>query len=161
MKARLLGFTLIEILIVIVILGVLSSLISGNFINSLKKGNDTKRKTDLDQVRKALELFYEDSGTYPSFTGNKIPANESFCLNDDCGAGSKVYMQKLPSDTKSGCFYAYYTDAKTYYKIYSFIENPDDNGGGVKQAGYGVSCCSDGTKCKYGISSPNLGPSEL
>lgn len=165
------GFTLIELLIVIVILGVLSSLIVGNFINSIKKGDDTKRKTDLEQIRKAIELYYEDNKVYPAFTylGNPQipPATEptSLCINyptpNNCstGNGGKVYMQKLPTDTNANCYYRYETDGLTWYKIYSYIENTDDNGPGVKIYGYhdGALSCGCGP-CRFAISSPNTDP---
>ena len=51
------GFTLIELLLVIIILGVLSALITGNFFTSLKKGRDAKRKADLEQTQRALEMY--------------------------------------------------------------------------------------------------------
>jgi len=154
------GFTLIELLIVVTILGILSAFISGNFTNSLKKGADAKRKTDLEQIRQALELYYEDTGSYPQFANNKIPTNnQSLCyLNDPTKCSIKLYMQKLPTDTKSDCYYAYLTDGKTYYKLYSMIENELDNGPGVLQGGYGINCCNNGLKCKFGLASPNTTP---
>ena len=157
------GFTLIELLIVIVILGVLASLITGNFIVSLKKGNDAKRKTDLQEISKAIELYYEDWGTYPTFTGNKIPTTAtSLCYaNDTSKCSTKIYMQKLPTDAKSDCYYAYFTDGKTYYKIYSYIENELDSGPGVRQGGYTPICCGETIKCKFALSSPNVNSTDL
>ena len=49
------GFTLIELLLVIIILGILAALISGNLINSLVKGRDARRKSDLQNIQKAVE----------------------------------------------------------------------------------------------------------
>ncbi len=60
------GFTLLELVIVIVLLGILSALISGNFITSLKKGRDSRRITDLEQIQKSLEMYYEDQKAYPT-----------------------------------------------------------------------------------------------
>ncbi|PIP15252.1 hypothetical protein COX47_00635, partial [Candidatus Roizmanbacteria bacterium CG23_combo_of_CG06-09_8_20_14_all_35_49] len=54
------AFTLIELLLVIIILGVLATLIIGNFFTSLKKGRDARRKGDLEQIQRALEMYYED-----------------------------------------------------------------------------------------------------
>ena len=73
------AFTLIELLIVIIILGVLAALITGNFFTSLKKGRDAKRKADLEQVSRALEMYYEDKKAYPdSLTfGSSLPDPDS------------------------------------------------------------------------------------
>jgi len=60
------GFTLIELLLVIIILGFLTSLIAGNFFTSLKKGRDARRKGDLEQIQRALEMYYEDNRAYPN-----------------------------------------------------------------------------------------------
>lgn len=148
------GFTLIELMVVIAILGVLSAMISGNFLTSLKKGHDARRKGDLEQVQRALELYYEDKKAYPtSFTfGSK------FCETVSCDAGQKIYMQKVPNDPSSGNNYVYGTTDGTFYKLYSCIENSQDQGAGVNQSGYTGTSCGRCGICKYGISSPNTTP---
>lgn len=140
------GFTLLEILVTITIIGILAAVISGNFVNSLKKGRDAKRKADLGQIRAALELYYEDNKAYPlSVTfGGQITHPT---------IGSKYYMTTVPIDP-SGFDYAYDSDG-TYYKLYSCIENDNDQGSGVDQGGYAESCGAGCPACKFGISSPN------
>src|SRR3990167_1589898 len=126
------GFTLLELLIVIIILGVLATLISGNFLNSLKKGRDTRRKADLQNMQKALELYYEDKKAYP--LTNQIVFGNPFCETNpasSCGT-EKIYMQQLPTESTAGCTYAYQSDG-TAYQLYSMIENDDDQGQGVIQ----------------------------
>lgn len=112
------AFTLLEILIVIVILGVISSFIIGNFITSLKKGRDARRKSDLEQIQKALEMYYEDKKSYPSSLsfGNKL------CETAACISGEKIYMQRVPNDPSTGKTYAYESDG-SYYKLYACLEN--------------------------------------
>lgn len=146
-----LSFTLIELLIVIAILGILSSLISGNFITSLKKGRDTKRKSDIEQIQKALEMYYEDNNKYPL----TVPFREELCHPDGCP--TQNYMFNVPQDPKTGYNYVYDSDG-TYYKIYSYIENKQDEGPGVNQAGYGIGiiCGPSSEQCKFGVSSPNI-----
>lgn len=110
------AFTLIELLIVIMILGVLAALITGNFFTSLKKGRDTKRKGDLEQIQRALELYYEDKKTYP-------PALTFGSALSDPVSG-QIYMQKVPNDPISGKSYEYIPAADgTSYSIYSCMEN--------------------------------------
>lgn len=141
-------------MIVIAIMGVLASLISGNFITSLKKGRDARRKADLEQVQRALEMYYEDNKIYP--TSLDFSGGGALCHPDGCN--TKIYMQKLPNDPVSGNNYMYVSDG-SYYKLYSCIENSLDQGPGVKQTGYGVSCGSGRCNpCRYGISSPNTTP---
>ncbi len=66
------GFTLTELMIVIAIIAVLGVLVSGNFINSLKRGRDVKRKTDLRAIKNAIEQYYSLCGSYPIALGNSI-----------------------------------------------------------------------------------------
>jgi len=144
------SFTLIELLIIITILSLLVIGGIGQYYNSLKSGRDARRKTDLQSIQKGLETYYQDSGNYPIGT---IP--DPFCHPSGCSTAQ--YMQKLPNDP-AGSPYTYDSDG-TYYKLYSCIENPNDNGPGVNQVGYGQTC-GDGrcNPCRFGISSTNTVP---
>jgi len=147
------SFTLLELMIAIVILGVLSALISGNFITSLKKGNDARRKADLEQIQRALEMYYEDKRTYPT----SLNFGGKFCETTSCNTNEKVYMQKVPNDPNTSYTYQYQSDG-TYYRLFSCIENNLDQGPGVKQTGYTDTNCGSCGVCKYGISSFNTSP---
>lgn len=59
------GFTLIEILIVVAIIGILASIVLVGLNPSKKAANDARRLSDLKQVQNALELFYNKCGYYP------------------------------------------------------------------------------------------------
>ena len=114
------GFTLIELLVVIMILGILAALISGNFFTSLKKGRDAKRKGDLEQTQRALEMYYEDKKVYPTFA---FPFGGKLCETSSCVGTEKVYMQKVPDDPVSGKDYQYLTTTGTDYKLFACLEN--------------------------------------
>ena len=59
------GFTLIELLVVIAILGLIAAVILVS-LNSLRsKARDAKRVSDINQVSKALEIYFANNGTYP------------------------------------------------------------------------------------------------
>lgn len=64
-KKRLNGFTLIEILVVISIIGILVSLSLFGIQNSRKSARDAKRKSDIESIRSALEMYKADNGVYP------------------------------------------------------------------------------------------------
>lgn len=150
------AFTLIELLIVIMILGVLAALITGNFFTSLKKGRDARRKGDLEQIQRALEMYYEDKKTYPT--------NLTFgsALSDpDSG---KIYMQKVPDDPISGKDYQYLSTDGADYKLFACLENnlqllPYESTGSTLTCG---NCRNaDDTadvECILGISSSNISP---
>ncbi len=59
------GFTLIELLVVIAIIGLLSAVIVASLNTARLKADDTKRISDLHQIRTALEIYYNTNRTYP------------------------------------------------------------------------------------------------
>lgn len=63
------GFTLIELLIVIVIIGILAMIVVGYTGNSKKKATDTQKKTDMADLKKALESYFVENNNYPDATG--------------------------------------------------------------------------------------------
>ena len=160
------GFTLIELIIVIVIMGILAALISGNFLNSLQKGRDARRKNDLNQIIRALELYYEDKRTYPL---TSPPFGSQFC-DGTCGPGTKTYMMKVPNDPNTSYSYQYMVDpAGQYYYLLSCLENyVNDKGPGVSANGFcngpTLPCgepppeCGDCGICRFSVNSSNATP---
>ncbi len=159
------GFTLIELLIVIMILGVMAALITGNFFTSLKKGRDAKRKADLEQVQRALEMYYEDKRTYPTFA---LPFGGKLCETTLCLVAEKVYMQKLPDDPTSGKDYEYLSAGGTNYKLFACLENnqqmlPYISSDYTIATMTSCGACKDSvgatvTNCIWGVSSSNISP---
>jgi general secretion pathway protein G len=60
------GFTLIEVLVVVAIIGMLAMIVIANVGTSRKKGNDGRRISDISQLKLALELYYDANGMYPA-----------------------------------------------------------------------------------------------
>ena len=154
------AFTLIELLIVIIILGVLAALITGNFFTSLKKGRDAKRKADLEQVQRALEMYYEDKRTYPTFA---FPFGSKLCENVGCEASEKVYMQKVPDDPVSGKDFQYLSSDGTDYKLFACLENnlqilPYESTESTLSCGNCKNQAGADVPCIWGIASSNISP---
>ena len=68
------GFTLIELMIVIVILGVLMGTILPRLTGAQSRARDTGRIADLNTLSQALETYYDDNGEYPVADGNCAPS---------------------------------------------------------------------------------------
>jgi len=136
------GFTLIELLVTIAILGILATVGLGSFQSSQMKGRDAQRKSDLSQIQKALEMYYNDKGRYP----NVLPTGEW------SGEGGTIYMKFVPTDPKGGG-YCYESDG-SYYKIYARLENTKDS----KIITPSSSVCTAASGYNYGLSSSNAAP---
>lgn len=75
------GFTLVELLIVIAIIGVLSSVVLASLNAARVKSRDQARVSGIIELRKAIEAYYADYGRYPPYTYATSPY-----LGDNCGA---------------------------------------------------------------------------
>jgi len=68
LKKRDQGFTIVELLIVIVVIGILAALVLNSFSGVQARARDTERRTDINAVATQLEVYYNDNGGYPSTT---------------------------------------------------------------------------------------------
>ena len=129
------GFTLVELLIVISIIGILAGFLFVNFANVRERGRDSRRKHDLAEIKTALRLYYNDYQGYPSASGTLILGcgadsdslvacnwGESFAI------GSTVYME-LPIDPVNAGQYVYqYTPVVggEDFLLEAYLENLSD-----------------------------------
>lgn len=60
------GFTIVELLIVIVVIGILAALVITTFSGIQQKGRDTERETDIKAIHGQLEAYYAQNGNYPT-----------------------------------------------------------------------------------------------
>lgn len=97
MKVRTrLGFTLLELLIVIAIIGILVSVGTASYSSAQFKARNSRRKQDMKSVQSALEQYYGVNNEYPAAS---TPCN--------LGATSATYLPAgLPSDPKPSLSYS-------------------------------------------------------
>lgn len=62
------GFTIVELLIVIVVIGILAMLVLNTFNGVQQKARDTERQTDATSIAKQLEAYYATNGGYPQWS---------------------------------------------------------------------------------------------
>ena len=66
LKKRNSGFTIVELLIVIVVIGILALLVITTYSGIQAKARNAKRQTDVASVQTQLEAFFSQNGYYPS-----------------------------------------------------------------------------------------------
>lgn len=91
------GFTLIELMVVLVIIGVLAALIVPNVLDRADDARVTAARTDVGNLMQALKLYKLDNQRYP--TGEQ--GLEALVAKPSAGpipANWKNYLEKLPND---------------------------------------------------------------
>lgn len=168
------GFTLIEIITAIGVLTILATIVLAavNPIEQFRKAQDSKRKSDLAQVQRALEAYYQDFGRYPAHTTtglNTYTINTG--LGEDVnailwGASWPPYMDIVPVDPSSSKFYIYASDSTNgyqSYRIYASLDRGTNDPDACTEAtgctnapgGCGIDAES---YCNFGLTSPNVSP---
>src|SRR5258707_13907524 len=108
------GFTLIEIMVVILILGLLATIVVQSLRGAADKAKRTKAAADIAEIKTALDRYYLDNGFYPTTdqglnalvtppTSGRTPPNYE----------SGGYIERLPSDPW-GNQYFFQSDGNSY-----------------------------------------------
>ena len=128
-------FSLFELLLVVAILGLLSTLAIIAIGNAREKARDAARLEDIKEIQAALELSFNDTNKYPE-------AKEAVILgqgNYDCLGGSgfaakgceNAYLADVPSNpTPGGLPYRYTSDIATYRVEFSLETDVGDKAAG-------------------------------
>src|SRR3954464_5410382 len=91
------GFTLIELMVVLVIIGVLAALIVPNVLDRADDARSTAARTDVNNLMQALKLYKLDNQRYPT-----AEQGLQALINKPSAAPSppnwKPYLDKLPAD---------------------------------------------------------------
>lgn len=99
------GFTLVELLVGIAIIGFLATIVLGQFTGTREKARDVRRVSNLEQLQIALRLYVETNGAYPEDT-----ANGQIGVGGNIDALLEPYLPDPPQDTSH--------DGSTYYYAY-------------------------------------------
>lgn len=173
------GLTLIELMVAISVLGVLATfaIVSLDPIALVQKTHDTQRKADLNQLKKAFELYYDNNGHYPSQdinTYNSIDGKFAW------GLSWQPYMKQVPWDPegKAGFHtarhYQYVSDNNTNnqsFCLYANLERgatdpeacpPNPPNGNLCPGVFNpavIHCGQDNAhNCNFGVCSTNASP---
>ena len=135
------GFTLIELLIVIAIIGILSSLGLSAYTQVQARARDSQRKTDLQQIRIALEVYRSDNQGYP-LTAEYVLIN----CKTPISFNNNTYMQSLPCDPRGPTTLKYFYSSLdgSSYDLISCLENSSDKDATSVSGAYPAGCDEGG-----------------
>ncbi len=107
------GFTLLELLVVISIIGILIAVGTVAYSTAQKKGRDAKRKGDLRSIQNAMEECYALDTSYPT----SVPA-----VGNSLTCGGETIIESFPEDPKGGSCSYHYTLSADSYTIWADLE---------------------------------------
>ncbi len=108
------GFTIVELLIVIVVIGILAALVITTFTGIQQKARDTERTTDVKAIHGQVEAYYAQNGSYPGLGSATVDGLNNTTwrsanmkgLDADALKDPKGTLQELAA-TVSGTQYGY------------------------------------------------------
>ena len=139
------GFTLVELLVVISIITLLASVIMASLNSARFKARDARRRSDVNQLRSAIILYYDKYDVPPATDGNMRyclghgdigtcwPGSGNYHGSTDLDNKIKEFLTTIPDDplnntSCNGDAYMYYSDAtgKLIYLHYGMEGPPTD-----------------------------------
>lgn len=126
---------MVELLVVISIIGVLAAMLLINFNSIRSRSRDARRKADLDQIKKAVRIYYNDMQGYPTSSGGVIQGcgatADAACNWGSAfiGRNSTTYMGYLPVGPQGSAAdpeYEYVSPDTDLFVIVATLENEAD-----------------------------------
>ncbi len=138
------GFTLIEIMVAATLVALLSTMGISGYQAIARNGRDALRKSDLEQIRSALEIYKSENNSYPVNTalGSCEPSNLI-----------STYINTYPVDPKSPAYkYCYVWVSNLSYKLCAHLENGSSDHSDYFCDDSNGTICTD--NCNYQVTNP-------
>jgi general secretion pathway protein G len=123
------GFTLLEIMVVVVIIGLLAAIVVPNFIGNIDTAAINRARQDIRGVETALDLFRLDNFKYPS-TEDGLEA-----LVTNPGEASapnwKPYLRRIPMDPWNKPYQYANPGQRSDYDVFTYGADGQEGGEGV------------------------------
>ena len=130
------GFTLVELLIVIIVIAVLAAIAIPKFVNSSARSKEASLHADLKLVRNAIQLFQNDTGCYPAVITDLAATAAPASGKDSTGAVYTItaanwkgpYMTSVPNDPVGGAALTYSVLSPTVGQVNASATGNDSSG---------------------------------
>lgn len=137
------GFTLIEVLVTIMIIGILSTIVTFAVRQAQQSARDGKRKSDLETIAAGLELYRAECNRYPATAGFLTSGTLSGSTPPSTCTGT--YITNVPTDPQPSQSYYYVPNGSgSSYALCARLET----------GGSSVSGCGSCSNCNYKITRP-------
>ena len=124
------GFTLLEIMVVIVILGMLVAIVAPNVLQNQDKAMVEKARADIATLEQALEMYKLDVKKYPT-TDQGLQALLSAPGGASANYRTEGYIKRLPKDPWSNDYQYLAPGEHGAFDVYSYGADGVDGGDGL------------------------------
>lgn len=125
------GFTLIEIMVVVIIIGLLAAIVAPSVLGNIDQANVTRAKADIRRIDEQMKFFYYDNNRFPT-TEQGIEAlvtqpNDPQIRNWRSGG----YLESMPMDPWRNPYQYVYPGENREFDVYSFGADGRPGGEGI------------------------------
>ena len=120
------GFTLIEVMVVVVIIGLLAAIVAPNLIGNIDRAAVTRARGDIRSIETALNLYRLDNFRYPTSDQglNALVENPG----ETVAPNWKAYLNSLPSDPWNQPYQYAYPGTRGEFDVFSYGADGQEGG---------------------------------
>ena len=112
---RVLGFTLVELMVVLTVIALLLSVVVPDYVGRVKRAEEAVLKENLMVMRDALDKHYADAGKYPSNLDELVSKRYLRSIpKDPFTQSAQSWVAVPPADPKKGGVFDVHSAAKDY-----------------------------------------------
>jgi len=123
------GFTLLEIMVVVVIIGLLAAIVAPQFIGNIDKAQITRAKSDIRGIETALNLYRLDNFRYPT-TSDGLQALVTN-PGETVAPNWKQQLKRIPMDPWNRPYQYAYPGMHGEFDIFSYGADGQEGGEGT------------------------------
>lgn len=124
------GFTLIEIMVVVVILGILAAIVTPKIMSRPDEARAIKAKQDIRSLSSALNLYRLDTFSYPSTNqGLQALITRPADLPSNANWRAEGYIEKMPVDPWGRPYLYLYPGIQGQYDLFTYGADGVEGGG--------------------------------
>ena len=120
------GFTLIEVMVVVVIIGLLAAIVAPNLIGNIDRAAVTRAQGDIRSIETALNLYRLDNFRYPTTDQGLSALVEN--PGDAAAPNWKAYLNSVPSDPWNQPYQYVYPGRQGEFDVFSYGADGQEGG---------------------------------